>query len=97
MLGELLMGLIELIPPFRRLRTRTRHAPLPSPMSEAVIYGVWRNAVMVTISLREQGGSGTEVTMAGQGGLPAKAEALLWDLRHSIEIQSGSLTTSRRP
>ena len=95
-LGELLIGLSELIPPIRRLfaraRTITRHAPPPSHTSEAVIYAVWGRTVMVTISLRELGGFGTEVTIAGQGGLPGKAAAaVVSDLRRSIEIESGSL------
>jgi hypothetical protein len=100
-LGELLIGLIEFIPPFRRLfarlRTRTRHAPPPSHGSDAVIYAAWGQAVMVTISLREQALSSTEVTLAGEGGLPGKAAVVVSELRHSIEIQSGSLGDSQRP
>jgi hypothetical protein len=100
-LGELVIWFIELIPPARRLfaraRTITHHAPPPSRGSEAVIYAVWSQVVMVTISLRDLAGSGTEVTIAGQGGMPGKAAAVVSDLRRSIEIQSGSLTTSPRP
>jgi hypothetical protein len=99
-LAELLIGLIDLIPPFRRLfarlRTRTRHAPPPSRGSDAVIYAAWGRTVMVTISLRELGLSSTEVTLAGEGGLPGKAAAVLSELRRSIEIQSGSLGDSQR-
>lgn len=98
LMGELLIGLLEFIPAVRRfLRTRTLHALRPSLRSESVIYGVWGNVVTVTISLREQGGFGTELTIAAQGGLPGKAAALVGDLRRSIEIQSGSLTPTRRP
>ena len=100
-LGELVIGLIEVIPPFRRLftrlRTRTRHAPPPSRGSDAVIYGTWGQVVMVTISLRERALSLTEVTLAGEGGLPGKAAEVLSELRRSIEIQSGSLGDSQRP
>jgi hypothetical protein len=100
-LAELLIGLIDLIPPFRRLftrlRTRTRHAPPPSRGSDAVIYSAWGQTVMVTISLRELAVSATEVTLAGEGGLPGKAAAVLSELRRSIEIQSGSLGDSQRP
>ena len=99
-LAELLIGLIESIPPFRRLftrlRTRTRHAPPPSSGSDAVIYAAWGQAVMVTISLRELALSSTEVTLAGEGGLPGKAAAVVSELRRSIEIQSGSLGDSQR-
>jgi hypothetical protein len=100
-LGELLIGLIELLPLsrrlFSRLRTVTRHAPPASARSQAVIYAVWGRVVMVTISLRMLGNVGTELTIAGQGGLPGKAAAAVQELRHSIEVQSGSLTTSPRP
>jgi hypothetical protein len=100
-LGDLLIWLMELIPPFRRLfarlRTRTRHAPLPSRGSDAVIYGAWGPAVMVTISLHERALSLTEVTLAGEGGLPGKAAAVVSELRRSIEIQSGSFGDSQRP
>jgi hypothetical protein len=100
-LGELLIWLIEVIPPVRRLfaraRTITRHAPPPSRGSEAVIYAVWSQVVMVTISLHELAGIGTAVTIAGQGGMQGKAAAIVSELRRSIEIQSGSLTTSLRP
>jgi hypothetical protein len=100
-LGELLIGLIEVIPPFRRLfarlRTRTRQAPPPARGSDVVIYGAWGKVVMVTISLRELGFTRTEVTLAGEGGLPGKASAVLSELRRSIEIQSGSLGHSQRP
>ena len=99
-LGEVTIWLIELIPPARRLfaraRTITRHAPPPSRGSEAVIYAVWSQVVMVTISLRDVASFGTEVTIAGEGGMPGKAAAVVSDLRRSIEIQSGSLTTSPR-
>jgi hypothetical protein len=99
-LAELLIGLIESIPPFlrlfTRLRTRTRHAPPPSSGSDAVIYAAWGQAVMVTISLRELALSSTEVTLAGEGGLPGKAAAVVSELRRSIEIQSGSLGDSQR-
>lgn len=100
-LADLLIGLIESIPPFRRLfarlRTRTRHAPPPSPGNDTVIYAAWGQAVMVTISLREQAFSWTEVTLAGEGGLPGKAADVVSELRRSIEIQSGSLGGSQRP
>ena len=93
--------LIELIPPLRRLfarlQTRTLHAPPLSPRSQAAIYAVWGQVVMVTISLREHAGFGTEVTIAGQGGFPGKAATAVGELRHAIEIQSGSLTPSPRP
>ncbi|HEX5825755.1 MAG TPA: hypothetical protein VFY18_14950 [Candidatus Limnocylindrales bacterium] len=96
---ELLIGILELIPQVRqrltRLRTITRHAPPPAPRSDAVINAIWGKVVMVTISLRDQGDSGTEVTIAGQGGLPGKAAAVVTDLHHSIAIQSGSLTIER--
>ena len=99
-LGELLLGLIELIPPsrrlFARLRTRTRQAPPAARGSDVVIYGAWGQVVMVTISLRELELSRTEVTLAGEGGLPGKATAVLSELRRSIEIQSGSLGDSQR-
>jgi hypothetical protein len=98
-LGDVVIGLIESIPPFRRLftrlRTRTRHAPPPSRGSDAVIYAAWGQAVMVTISLRELALSSTEVTLAGKGGLPGKATAVLSELRRSIEIQSGYLGDSQ--
>jgi hypothetical protein len=99
-LAELLIGLIDSIPPFRRLfarlLTRTRHAPPSSPGSDAVIYAAWGRAVMVTISLRELALSSTEVTLAGEGGLPGKAAAVVSELRRSIEIHSGSLGDSQR-
>ena len=102
-LGELLMWLLESIPPSRRyltrLRTHTWTAPTPSPDAHAVVYGVWRGfwrgVVMVTISLRDREGSGTEVTIAGKGGLPGAAAAAVRDLRHSIEIESGSVNPPR--
>jgi hypothetical protein len=99
-LGELLIALIESIPPFRRLftrlRTRTSHAPPPSRGSDAVIYAAWGQAVMVTISLRELAPASTDVTLAGEGGLPGKAAVVVPELRRSIEIQSGSLGESQR-
>lgn len=52
---------------------------------------------MVTISLREQALPWTEVTLAGEGGLPGKAADVVSELRRSIEIQSGSLGDSQRP
>jgi hypothetical protein len=100
LLGDRLIGLIDLIPPLRRLfarlRTRTRRAPPPSAGSDAVIYAAWSQAVMVTISFRELALSSTEVTLAGEGGLPGKAAAVVSELRRSIEIQSGSLGDSQR-
>ena len=99
--GELLIGLLASIPflrqRFARVRTRTLVAPTPPPGSDVVLYGVWGRVVMVTISLRDREGDGTEVTIAGQGGLAGKAAAVVWDLRHSIEIHSGLLNPSRRP
>jgi hypothetical protein len=98
--GDLLIGLIGSIPPFRplfaRLRTRTRRAPPPARGSDAVIYGAWGKAVIVTISLREQALSRTQVTLAGEGGLPGKAADVVSELRRSIEIQSGFLGDSQR-
>jgi len=100
MLGDTLLGLMESIPPFRRLsarmRTITRHAPPPPRGSDAVIYGAWCQAVIVTISLRERTSSRTDVTLAGDGGLPGKAATVLSELRRSIEIQSGSIRDLQR-
>jgi hypothetical protein len=97
--GELLIWLLESIPWFRRrlerLRTHTRIAPPPSTGADSVMYGVWHEVVIVTISFRDKEGAGTELTIAGHGSLPRKVAAVVSDLRHSIEIQSGSLNPSR--
>jgi hypothetical protein len=97
--GNDVFVLLGLIPFVRRrlmrLLTVTRVAPTPSPAADAVVYGVRGRAVMVTISLRDREVIGTEVIIAGQGGLPGKAAAAVRDLRHSIEIQSGSVNSSR--
>lgn len=98
--GELIvLTLIEIlkrIPPLRqrltRLITITLHAPTPAPGSASVIYAIWGNLVMVTISLRGQVDSATEVTIEGKGGLVGTAAAAVTDLRQSIAIESGSLT-----
>jgi hypothetical protein len=99
--GQDLIWLLGLIPLLRqrlaRVGTRTRVAPPPSSGADAVVYGVWRQVVLVTITLRDWECLGTEVTIAGQGGPPGKAAAAVGDLRRSIEIQSGSLDPSRRP
>ena len=46
---------------------------------------------MVTISLRDQGDSATEVTLEGEGGMVGVAAAAVTDLRQSIVIEPGSL------
>ena len=92
-MGELLMTLVESIPPFRRaiarLRTPTLHAAPPSHPNDVVIYAVWGKIVIVTISLGEVAGPSTEITIDGRGGLPGKAAAAVSDLRRSIEIHTG--------
>ena len=109
LVGELmvlmLIELLKRISPVRQrlkpLMTTTSHAPSPAPGSDAVINAVsvinssTGEFVLLTISLRDHGGSWTQVTLEGKGGLLRKAAAVVTDLRHSIEIESGSLTPTQ--
>ena len=99
LVGELMvLTLIELlkrISPVRQrlkpLMTTTSHAPSPDPGSDAVINAVsvinssTGEFVLLTISLRDHGGSWTKVTLEGKGGLLRKAAAVVTDLRHWME------------
>ena len=96
----LLIGLLEMVPAFRRLMDRLQtvalHAPAGPPRSQAAIaasYGGGR--VMVRISLSERAGFGTEMTISGLGATGVSSD--MRELRRSIEIQAGSLTPYRPP
>jgi hypothetical protein len=100
-----LLLLVEVVPPVRRLRTRTIRAPAAPLGSQADICASWGlvtnyQQITVRISFRDRGIFGTEVTISWEGGGLGQARVVrsaVRELRRSIEIQSGSLTPYRPP